>query len=212
MPSWLGAGGPGRYCGPAAPVTRGRPGPSTSPLGAMSTATRRIHAAIATVALLLCARPVPAPIVGEFPGLSNLIAASENIVVALVVSGPDEVRLTTFNAAQPQKVRVLYALKGTLQPQDEAKVTLSTLDVLGGGEFDVGERYLLFLRSYNSAIRLVNVRGSAFRVPATTDLAKLRSGDVRASIGLLLQDLVTQTKGPNAALLEKEAADYLQSP
>jgi hypothetical protein len=27
MPSWLGAGGPGRYCGPAAPVTRGRPAP-----------------------------------------------------------------------------------------------------------------------------------------------------------------------------------------
>ena len=76
----------------------------------------RIHATITALALLLFARPAPAPIVGTFSGLSNLIAASENIVVALVVTGPEVPRLTTFNAAQPQKVRVLYVLKGTLRP------------------------------------------------------------------------------------------------
>ena len=84
--------------------------------------------------------------------------------------------------------------------------------MLGGGNFAVGERYLLFLGSYGSSIHLVNVHGSAFRVPATTDLAKLHSNDVRTNIGLLLNDLVSQTKGPSAALLEKEAADYFQSP
>ena len=178
----------------------------------MTAMTTRIHATIGAMALLLFARPAPAPIVGAFSGLSNLIAASENIVVALVVTGPEVLRLTTFNAAQPQKVRVLYVLKGTLRPQGELTVTLSTLDVLGGGNFDVGERYLLFLRSYGSSIHLVNVHGSAFRVPATANLAKLHSNDVRTTIGFLLNDLVSQTKGPNAALLQKEAADYLQSP
>jgi hypothetical protein len=109
-------------------------------------------------------------------------------------------------------VRLLYILKGTLRPLSEGKVTLSTLDVLGGGNFDVGERYLLFLRSDGSFIHLVNVHGSAFRVPATTDLAKLHSNDVRTNIGLLLNDLVSQTKDPSAAHLKKEAADYLRSP
>ena len=83
---------------------------------------------------------------------------------------------------------------------------------MGEGNFDVGERYLLFLRSDASSTYLVNVDGSAFRVPATTDLAKLHSNDVRTNIRLLLKDLVSQAKGPNAAVLEKEAADYLQSP
>ena len=32
-------------------------------------------------------------------------------------------------------------------------------------------------------------------------------GDVRATCGFLLHDLVSQSKSPNAALLEKEAAD-----
>src|SRR5213080_3448326 len=52
-------------------------GPSTSPLGAMTAMTTRIHATIGAMALLLFARPAPAPIVGAFSGLSNLIAASE---------------------------------------------------------------------------------------------------------------------------------------
>jgi len=64
----------------------------------------------------------------------------------------------------------------------------------------------------HSAIHLVNVHGSAFRVHATTDLARLRSGDVRGNIGLLLHDLVSQTKGSNAALWEKEAAVFLRLP
>jgi len=85
-------------------------GPSTSPLGAIAAMTPRIHATIAAMALLLVAEPVPAPIVGEFPGLSNLIAYSEHIVVALVVTEPKEPRLTTFNASQPQMARVLYVL------------------------------------------------------------------------------------------------------
>jgi hypothetical protein len=178
----------------------------------MTATTPRIYATIAAMALLLFAKTAPAPVVGEFPGLSNLIAYSEDIVVALVVTGPEVQRMTTFNASQPQIVRVLYVLKGKLRPQGEEKVTLSTLDVLGGGNFDVGERYLLFLRSDASSTYLVNVHGSAFRVPAATDLAKLHANDVRTNIGLLLKDLVRQTKGPNAAILEKEAADYLQSP
>jgi hypothetical protein len=173
--------------------------------------TPRIHATIAAMALLLFAKPVPAPIVGEFPGLSNLIAYSEHIVVALVVTGPKEPRLTTFNASQPQMVRVLYVLKGTLRPQSEQKVTLNTNDVLGGGNFEVGERYLLLLRSDASSIYLMNYRGSAFRVPVGTNLDRLHSNDVRTNIEFLLNDLVSQTKGPNAAVLRKEAADYLQS-
>ena len=174
--------------------------------------TSRVHATIAAVALLLFANAAPAPIVGNFPGLSNLITYSKDIVVALVVTGPEEPRWTTFNASQPQMVRVLYVLKGALPPQSETKVRLSTLDVLGGGNFDVGERYLLFLRSDASSIYLMNYRGSAFRVPASTNLVKLHSNDIRTNIGLLLNDLVSQTKGPNAAALEKEAADYLHSP
>jgi hypothetical protein len=147
--------------------------------------TPRIHTTIAAMALLLFATDVPAPIVGYFSGLSNLIAQSDNIVVALVVTGPEQRRLTTFNATQPQMVRVLYVLKGALPLQSEVKVRLSTLDVLGGGNFDVGERYLLFLRSDATSTYLVNVQGSAFRVPASTSLAKLQSTEIRTNIALL---------------------------
>jgi hypothetical protein len=167
--------------------------------------TPRIHATVAAMVLLFFARTVLAPIHGRFPGLSNLIAESESIVVALIVTGPSDPRMTTLNDWQPQKVRVLYVLKGTLRPQSEETVRLGTLVVLGGGDFDVGERYLLFLTSEDgSSIHLVNAEGSAFRVPATTDLGKLHPNDVRTNIGLLLKDL-----GPNAAALERY---YLQSP
>jgi hypothetical protein len=187
-------------------------GPSTSPLGAMPAMTPRIHATIVATALMLFAKEVPAPIVGDFPGLTNLITYSDDIVVALVVTGPKERRLSTFNASQPQRVRVLHVLKGALTLRSEVNVTLSTLDALGGGNFDVGERYVLFLRSDASTTHLVNVRGSVFRVPASTDLHKLHSNDIRTDIGLLVNDLVNQTKGPNAATLEKEAAAYLRPP
>ena len=190
-------------------LSRGR---SASPLGAMPAMTPRIHATVAAMVLLFFARTVLAPIHGLFPGLSNLIAESESIVVALMVTGPELPRVTTFNDWHPQRVRVLYVLKGTLRPQSEETVRLGTLVVLGGGDFDVGERYLLFLTSDRSSMHLVNVDGSAFRVPATTDLGKLHPNDVRTNIGLLLKDLVSHTKGPNAAALEKAAADYLQSP
>jgi hypothetical protein len=186
-------------------------GRSTSSLGAMAAMTPRIQATVAAMVLLFFARTVLAPIHGLFPGLSNLIAESECIVVALIVTGPELPRDTTFNDWQPQRVRVLYVLKGTLRPQSEETVRLGTLVVLGGGDFDVGERYLLFLTSDGSSIHLVNVDGSAFRVPATIDLGKLHPNDVRTNIGLLLKDLVSHTKGPNTAL-EKAAADYLQSP
>lgn len=116
--------------------------------------------------------------------------------------------MTTFNASQPQNVRILYVLKGARPSQGEVKVRLSTLNVLGGGNFDVGERYWLCLRSDASSIYLVSVFGSAFRVPAGTNLRELRANDVRANIAILLTDLVRQTNGPNAAAVEKEAADY----
>lgn len=151
---------------------------------------RRLHSTIAAVGFLLFATEVPAPIFTEFPGFPNLIRESDDIVVALIVAGPEQPGV--WVGSYPYKVRVLYVLKGALAPHSEETLKLRSDLVLGGGYFEVGERYLLFLRPYESKSYQVPFRGSAYRIPESTDLAKLHSNDIETNIGLLL----TKDSGP----------------
>jgi hypothetical protein len=172
----------------------------------------RPYASVVALILIFFATKAPAAVMGIFPGLTVLFAESDDVVVAQVISGPEAPRVTTENVWQAQIVRILYVLKGPRSPQSEVKVRLSPLTVLGGGDFVVGERYLLCLRTDSSTTYLVNARWSAFRVPASTRLTKLHGNDMRENIAILLADLVRETTGPDADILKREAAEYLQSP
>jgi hypothetical protein len=163
--------------------------------------------ASAVVVLLLAGREAAAPISGIFTGLSDLIASSEHIVVATVLTGPASVRASTLNDAQLQEVQIFHVIKGTIEPRTKMTVTLRTLSLVNGGDFDVLERYVLFLRSYD----LVNVTGSAFWVAPTSNPSNLPVGDVRGSIETLLREAVAYRKQEELAM-EERVAEYLASP
>ncbi len=168
--------------------------------------------ASAFVALLLANTGIGAASVGEFTGLSDLIASSEQIVVATVLTGPAEVRASTFNDAQPQKVQIFNVIKGTIEPKTTMTVTLRTLLVVNGGEFGVLDRYVLFLRRYAAgSYDLVGVTGSAFWVAPTSKLSNLPAGDIRGSIETLLREAVAYRRQEQLAM-EKRVAEYLASP
>jgi hypothetical protein len=168
--------------------------------------------ASAFVTLLLAGTAVGAASVGEFTGLSDLIASSDQIVVATVLTGPAEVRASTFNDAQPQEVQILSVIKGTIEPKTKISVTLRTLLVVNGGEFGVLERYVLFLRRYGAGSHdLVGVTGSAFWVAPTSTLSNLSAGDIRGRIEILLREAVAYRKQEGLAM-EKRVAEYLASP
>ena len=173
---------------------------------------RLLLRASAFVALLLAATGVGAAPVGEFTGLSDLIASSEQIVVATILKGPAELRASTFNDAQPQEVQIFNVIKGTIEPKTKMTVTLRTLIVVNGGEFGVLERYVLFLRRYGArSYDLVGVTGSAFWVAPTSKLSNLPAGDIRGSIEILLREAVAYKKQEQLAM-EKRVAEYLASP
>jgi hypothetical protein len=172
--------------------------------------TRAIRLLASVVLLLVCAR-AGAPIVGGFSGLSDLIAASDHIVVAMVLTGPESLRASTLNDAQPQRVLVMHVLKGSIEPRAQVTVTLRTLLLLGGGDFGVLGRYVLFLDQEGQSYQLVNVEDSAFRVSNTTKLSELPTSDVRGSIERLLNDAVRDSKA-QALAFETRAEEYLSSP
>lgn len=166
----------------------------------------------ALIALLLTATEAGAPISGLFTGLSDLIASSEQIVVVTVVTGPPEIRVSSFNDAQPQEIQVFHVIKGTIEPKTKMTVKLRTLLLVNGGDFGVLERYVLFLRQHDdTSYDLVGVGGSAFWVAPTSKLSNLPAGDVRGSIETLLREAVAYRKQEELAM-EKRVAEYLVSP
>jgi hypothetical protein len=168
--------------------------------------------ASALATLLLAATEVGAALVGEFTGLSELIASSEQVVVATVLTGPAEVRASSFNDAQPQEVQIFTVLKGTIEPKTRMTVTLRTFLLVNGGEFGVLERYVLFLRRYGAgSYDLVDVTGSAFWVAPTSKVSSLPAGDIRGSIETLLREAVAYRKQEELAM-EKRVSEYLASP
>jgi hypothetical protein len=166
----------------------------------------------ALVASLLIATEAGAPIAGIFTGLSDLIASSEQIVVAQVLTGPASVRTSSLDDAQPQDVQIHHLIKGTIEPRTRMTVTLRTLLLVNGGEFGVLERYVLFLRRYGStSYDLVSVPGSAFWVAPTSTLSNLPVGDVRGSIETLLHEAVADRRQEELSM-EQRVAEYLASP
>ena len=168
--------------------------------------------ASALVTLLLAGTEVGASPVGVFTGLSDLIASSEQIVVATVLTGPAEIRASSFNDAQPQEVQIFNVIKGTIEPKTKMTVTLRTLLLVNGGEFGFLDRYVLFLRRYGAgSYDLVGVIGSAFWVAPTSKLSNHPAGDIRGSIETLLREAVAYRKQEELAM-EKRVAEYLASP
>src|SRR5688572_26340799 len=165
----------------------------------------------ATVALLFLSVPGGAATKAVFSGLSPLIAQSEHIVVAMILTEPRSIRSSTFDDTQPQLVQILHSIKGSLTPDTETTVVLRTALVLGGGEFNAMERYVLFLKAdAKGTYRLVGVRGSAFRMCDASDLSKAPAGDARGAIEMLLRDAVADAKD-RARSFEDTAEQYLSS-
>jgi hypothetical protein len=146
-----------------------------------------------------------------FSGLSDLIAQSEQIVVAMILTEPRSIRSPTFDDTQPQRVLVMHSFKGNLAPNTETTVALRTVLVLGGGDFNAMERYVLFLKAdTKGTYRLVGVKGSAFRMCDASDLSQAPAGDARGGIELLLRDAVADAKD-RARSFEDTAEEYLSS-
>ena len=166
---------------------------------------------VATLALLLLSAPAGSALTNVFSGLSDLIAQSEHIVVVMILTEPRTMRSSTFDDAQPQLVQILHSIKGDLAPNTEETVALRTLLLLGGGKFNAMERYVLFLKTDEKGMyRLVGVQGSAFRLSDASDLATLRSDDLRGNIEVLLRDAVADAKD-RARSFETQAEEYLGS-
>lgn len=175
----------------------------------MKKATRQ---ATALIALLLASTQAGAPISGLFTGLSDLIASSEHIVVATVLTAPPAVRASSFDDAQPQEIQVFHVLKGTIEPKTRLMVGLRTRSLINEQDFGVLERYVLFLRRYEpKSYALVNVPGSALWVAPTSKLSDLPASDIRGSITTLLREAVAYRKQQQAAI-ENRVDEYLASP
>jgi len=167
--------------------------------------------ALAALLLGLVAPPAGAPIMGIFSGLSDLIRASDAIVIGLVMTGPATPILPTLGESRAETVFVADVLKGNLKPRAKLQVQLQTLNLLGDDDFRIGRSYVLFLKQDRTGLDLVNVSGSAFPVAAYRKSSLLHDGDVRGYIALLLNDLVSERK-ERAAVLERQVSEYLSLP
>jgi hypothetical protein len=174
--------------------------------GRMTALSTRV---LATLVLLLATASGTAVAAAVFSGLSELIDSSDHIVLAMILTEPRSIRTATFDDAQPQLVQIVHPLKGSLAPNAEATVALRTALVLGGGEFNAMERYVLFLKEEKGTYRLAGGRGSAFRVSEASDVSTLRNGDARANIEILLRDAVADAKD-RARTFENQAEEYLK--
>jgi hypothetical protein len=156
---------------------------------------------------------------GVFPGLSNLTANSQVIIVASIESHPNSPRTNSGNSRAVQRVRVLYVLKGAVRPQDELNVALDSeilfpaLTYLEVADFPIYERYVLFMVKdsalSSNGFTMLNAQGSAFWIPREADLSALKPTDVRANIQLLLGDVRKYSESRESAL-DRGMREYLE--
>jgi hypothetical protein len=149
---------------------------------------------------------------GAFYDLPDLIGNSQAIVVVSVESSPKVPRGDSYSSRAPQKIRVLYTLKGSFESQQQLEVALDSAVLfpastyLAVNDYVVYERYVLFLevdRLSPGGYGVVNAEGGAFWIPPDTDLSALKPGDVRGNLESLLNSVSSYSKSRDRELHER---------